>query len=158
MKRILIFGVLLALVMSTIGCAGSGNAPVISPDARTAIDLARGIGRSGIAMFLQSKGVPMADTAAALAILDSTVIDPALNRGTFNLAVDPATWAPVRAKLVSEGSKALTGLEVSGVAIVDQATAESLIGQLVDTIAAVAKRAASRPAGSATTSTPGSTR
>ncbi|HSY51162.1 MAG TPA: hypothetical protein VLC46_20315 [Thermoanaerobaculia bacterium] len=141
MKKLasVIFGVALIMAMSSIlGCAG-GKAPAVGPQAHAAIDSARGIGRFAIEAYLSSKGVPPAVTAGALKVLDDSVIDPALNGGKFSLVIDPVAWAPVRAKMVADGAKALTGIKSNGVVMVDQATAELFVGQLVDGIAEVVK-------------------
>jgi hypothetical protein len=141
MTRLFIILAIAAIASFTLlGCASSGNAPQINPDARAAIEVARSIGRAGITIALQQHGVPASVTTLALAELDASVINPALDGGTFSLAADPAAWKPVRDELVSRASASLVKSATSnGVPLLDEATAKVLVGTFIDTIAAQVK-------------------
>lgn len=144
MKRLLLFA-LVAALFTFSACSNNGQAPAISPDGRAAIEAGRSVARIGITIALQQRGVPANVTSLALAELDSAVITPALDGGTFALASDPATWKPVRDELVTRGSTALVKAATSnGVPLLDDATAKVLVGEFVDTIAAQAKAATAK--------------
>jgi len=146
MKRLLLFAMVIAMLAFVAGCSNTtGKAPAISPDGRAAIEAGRSIARVGITIALQQRGVPANVTSLALAELDSAVITPALDGGTFGLASDPATWKPVRDELVTRGSTALVKAASSnGVPLLDDATAKVLVGEFVDTIASQVKAAAAK--------------
>jgi predicted small lipoprotein YifL len=151
MKRLLMFALVISSLFAIAGCSNNGQSPspfpaaTTTPDIRAAIEVGRSIGRVGITVALQQRGIPANVTSLALAELDADVITPALDGGTFTLASDPATWKPVRDELVARGSTALVKAATSnGVPLLDEATAKVLVSEFVDTIAAQAKAAATR--------------
>jgi len=151
MKRLLLIAAIALITSFTLmSCASSTSKPQIAPDARAAIEVARSVGRAGITIALQSRGVPASVTTLALAELDAAVINPALDGGTFNLAADPAAWKPVRDEMVDRASASLVKSATSkGVALLDDASARLMVGAFIDTIAAQVKALTPPPKNSA---------
>jgi len=150
MKRLLSLCAIAVLVtLSLMSCASSPGstggsnshqAPVITPEGRAGIEATRTFLRVGLEAALQAKyKIPADATGLALAELDASIIDPALNGGQFQLATNAEAWKPVRDDLVSRSGAWVAKYVTSKGYAIDDASAKALVAPLIDGIAAQVK-------------------
>jgi hypothetical protein len=131
---ILMLAVLVGVLSS--GCASTGT-PAPGSTGAAAIAIGKAGLRIGITLALQTQGVSPEITTAVLDDVEK-IID---GKGLASI-LDPDLWQTARAELVTEIAGALAKrTTVNGVALIDQRTAEALLGPLVDSFAMAVRRA-----------------
>jgi hypothetical protein len=143
--------VTLFAVILLAGCASvppsDGSAPVASPFVsspafETTITLGRAIARVELANWLRKQGVSAANTAEIIGQLKDVADGLIAGQNLVDLINDPARWKGVRTEAQSKLGAVIAGAKIDGVAIADQATADLLAGQLIDTFYQIVKSAA----------------
>ena len=165
MKRLFILAIALFALLALTGCASSTGsnhgvnnaphqAPALTPEGRAGIEATRTFLRVGLEAALQAKyKIPAEATSLAIAELDASIIDPALNGGKFQLATDPEAWKPVRDDLVNRSAAYVAKYVTSKGYAIDEGSAKALVAPLIDGIAAQVKALstpAATPAGTTT--------
>jgi len=165
MKRLFILAIIaLFAALIITSCASSAGsdagvnkphqAPALTPEGRAGIEATRTFLRVGLEAALQAKyKIPAEATSLAIAELDASIIDPALNGGKFQLATDPEAWKPVRDDLVNRSAAYVAKYVTSKGYAIDEGSAKALVAPLIDGIAAQVKALstpAATPAGTTT--------
>lgn len=149
MRKFVTF-IIILIVAIQFGCADNPKPNItppklnITPDARAAIEVGRGLARPAITIALATKGIPGSTTSAVLAAIDP-IIDQALAGDNLTLVLDQQKWPAMRAVLVTKVGKAIVdNAKINGVSVYDQPTAELLGGQFVDLLVAQVKAVLSK--------------